>query len=182
MQFLNAWRCRIPEKNFPTLKERLQQWATLWISQLPDASRDIRSLNESERAKVGASYEQLLNLGAGLNFQDTAAAKTLHALRPHALPIWDAAIKGWFIDKRGLSRRSAGHTYSDFLHHVAEEISDLEVDVLRLGYSLSDMSQLVHGYGGSLVKLVDEYYWVTVTDGHELPTRIDLEQWLRWII
>lgn len=57
MQFLNDWRCRIPEKNFSILKERLQQWATLWIPQLPDASRAIRSLNESERAQIGASYQ-----------------------------------------------------------------------------------------------------------------------------
>ena len=58
----------------------------------------------------------------------------------------------------------------------------MDVDVARLGHSLSEVSKLVHGSGGSLVKLVDEYYWVTITDGHALPTRDDLEQWLRWII
>jgi hypothetical protein len=89
MRFLNDWRCRIPEKNFPTLKERLQQWATLWISQLPEPTMDIRSLTEDECTQIGKSYEALLNLGAGLNFQDTAAAKTLHALRPKALAIYD---------------------------------------------------------------------------------------------
>jgi len=125
MRFLNDWRCRIPQKNFLTLQKRLQQWAALWIPQLPDASRDIRSLNDSERAQIGNSYEALLHLGAGLNFQNTAAAKTLQLLRPHTLPIWDAAIKGWFISKRGLSTRTAGQAYSDFLHHVAEEISEL---------------------------------------------------------
>ena len=77
MRFLNDWRCRIPQKNFPILKERLQRWATLWVPQLPDTGRDIRSLNESERARIGTSYEALLNLGAGLNFQDTAGRKDL---------------------------------------------------------------------------------------------------------
>jgi hypothetical protein len=182
MRFLNDWRCRIPRKNFPTLQKRLQQWAALWIPQLPDASRDIRFLNDSERAQVGNSYEALLHLGAGLNFQDTAAAKTLHALRPHTLPIWDSAIKGWFISKRGLSELTAGQLYSDFIHHIAEEISELEMDMARLGHCLRDVSQLVHGSGGSLVKLVDEYYWVTITDGHAAPTRDNLEQWLRWMI
>src|ERR1017187_2686990 len=93
----------------------------------------------------------------------------------------DASL-GWFISKRGLSTQTAGQTYSAFLHQVAEEISELDVDVARLGHSLSEVSKLVHGSGGSLVKLVDEYYWVTITDGHALPTRDDLEQWLRWII
>lgn len=182
MRFLNDWRCRIPEKNFPILKERLREWATHWIPQLPAASRDIRSLSESERARIGNVYEALLSLGAGLNFQDTAAAKTLHALRPHALPIWDAAIKDWFISKPGLSTRTSGQTYSDFVHHVREEISELEEDLARLGHSLSEVPQLVHGSGGSLVKLVDEYYWVTVTDSHVIPTRAELEEWLRWMV
>jgi len=182
MRFLNDWRCRIPEKNFSTLQIRLQQWAILWIPQLPDASRNILSLNDSERALIGDSYEGLLHLGSGLNFQDTAAAKTSHALRPHALPIWDSAIRIWFIRKRGLSTGTAGQIYSDFLQHVAGEISELEVDAARLGLSLTDISQLVPGSSGSLVKLVDEYYWVTITDGHALPTRDDLEQWLRWMI
>jgi hypothetical protein len=182
MRFLNDWRCRIPAKNFPTLKERLRQWAALWILQLPDASKDIRSLNDSERAQIGNSYEALLQLGAGLNFQDTAAAKTLHALRPNTLPIWDSAIKVWFIGKREPSTRTAGQTYSDFLRHVEEEISELEADAARLGHRLSDVSQLVHSSGGSLVKLVDEYYWVTITAGHVLPTRHEVEQWLTWMV
>lgn len=181
MRFLNDWGCRIAEKNFPILKMRLQQWAAMWVTQLPDVGRDIRTLDESERAKMGAAYEALLHLGAGLHFQDTAAAKTLHALRPLVLPIWDAKIKGWFIDRYGFSKRRAGQVYSDFLHHIADEISDLEVDVVRLGYSLGDISKLVHGSRGSLVKLVDEYYWVTVTDGRAIPTRVQVEQWFRWI-
>jgi len=179
MQFLNKWLCRIPETNFPELKQHLQRWAALWVPQLPDASRDIRSLNDSERVHIGKAYEELLKLGAGLHFQDTAAAKTLHALRSHTLPMWDAKIKDWFSTS-GPSKGTAGQTYSAFLCHVAEQISELEVDVTRLGYSLNDVSQLVSSSGVSLVKLVDEYYWITITYGHRVPTSDELDQWLRW--
>lgn len=179
MEFLNDWLCRIPEKNFPALKDRLQRWAGLWAPVLPNAGRDIRSLNETERAQIGKSYEALLKLGIGLHFQETAAAKTLHALRPHALPMWDAKIKDWFSAKRA-SKQTAAQCYSDFLSHVAEKISELEVDVNPLGYSLSDVSQLVQRPGVSLVKLVDEYYWITITCGHVVPAQNDLEQWLGW--
>jgi len=180
MRFLNDWRCRIPEKNFPALKERLQQWAFLWIPKLPDGGKDLRSLNDHERAQVGDSYEKLLMLGVGLHFQDTAAAKTLHALRPHALPMWDNEIKDRF-SAGGLSNRSPGQIYSDFLCHVAREISDLEEDVRRLKYSLSDVPQLVRRSGASLVKLADEYYWITITSRHMVPTRDEFQQWLQWI-
>ena len=118
----------------------------------------IRSLSENDRGRIGKSYEELLRLGAGLNFQETAAAKALHALRPEALPIWDAAIRDWFIGKNGFSNKTAGSIYAEFLSHVAEEISDLESDLKCPGYSLIEIPQLVHGSGGWLVKLVDEYY------------------------
>jgi hypothetical protein len=118
-----------------------------------------------------------LKLGAGLSFQDTAAAKTLHALRPDTLPIWDAKIREWF------SKRGAGQTYSDFVRYVAhEEIAELEVDVTRLGCSLGGVPQLVHrGSGVSLVKLVDEYYWTTITLGYVVPTREGIDEWLTWM-
>lgn len=180
MQFLNDWLCRIPEKYFPCLKERLRQWALLWIPQLPNAATEIRSLNDADRAQIADSYGELLKLGAGLHFQDTAAAKTLHALRPHSLPMWDAKIKDWFSTSAP-SRRTAGQTYSDFLRHVAQQISGLEADVARLGHSLGEVSQLVQRSGASLVKLADEYYWITITYGHTVPTRDELEQWLRWL-
>src|ERR1700689_3761239 len=75
LKFLNRWRCRIPEKNFPSLRKRLQKWAVDWVSKLPATGRDICSLKAEERAQVGSSYEMLLQLGDKLNFQDTAAAK-----------------------------------------------------------------------------------------------------------
>lgn len=165
MRFLNEFGCRIPTRYFSILQERLQRWAARWIPQLPDAARDICSLDNSERARVGNSYDELLKLGAGLHFQDTAAAKTLHALRPYSLPMWDADIKCRF-GTSGLATRTAGQSYSDFLCHVAEEISELQVDVARLGHSLSDTSQLIQRSGASLVKLVDEYYWITITRGY----------------
>jgi hypothetical protein len=181
MRFLNDLRCRIPERNFPTLKERLQQWARVWMSQLPEMNRDIRSLSEGERTGVGGSYEELLRLGAGLHFQDTAAAKTLHALRTRVLPMWDNEIKDWFAASARFSDQPPGHVYSNFLLHVGNQISDLEQDVQRLERQLIDVPQLVQRPGACLVKLVDEYYWITITSSHLVPTQDELERWLRWI-
>lgn len=180
LHFLNCWLCRIPEKTFPTLKERLSKWAAQWVLQLPKSGADVRSLLDSERVQIVNAYEKLVWLGVGLNFQDTAAAKTLHALRPCVLPMWDNEIKDWF-SASGPPKRTGGQIYSDFLQHVAGQISELEMDVTRLAHSLADVPQLVQRSGATIVKLVDEYYWITITKGHVVPTRKDLEQWLRWI-
>jgi hypothetical protein len=91
--------------------------------------------------------------------------------------MWDAKIKEWFT-------HGVGKIYSDFVRHVAvEELSDLEEDVKRLGYSLNAVPQLVHSGADnvSFVKLVDEYYWVTKTLGYKVPTREQADKWLRWM-
>jgi hypothetical protein len=178
LRFLNEWGCRIPES--PTLKDRIREWAAVWVPQLPGAARDIGSLNDAELTLIGNAYDQLLKLGAGLHFQDTAAAKTLHALRIRLLPMWDAAIMNRFR-QRGSSNRTGGQTYADFIRDVAEQISELEADAARLGYSLAEVADLVQGCNGPLVKLVDEYNWVTITGKHAIPTSEDLERWLSWV-
>jgi hypothetical protein len=139
--------------------------------------KDIRALDDSERKQIQSAYQELLNDGAGLRFQDTAAAKTLQVLRPDTLPMWDAKIKEWFTHK-------VGKTYSDFVRYVAdEELSELKKDVERLGRSLSEVPHLVHSGDDpvSLVKLVDEYYLVTKTLGYKVPTREQADKWLSWM-
>jgi len=179
MRFLNDWRCRISEKNFPALKVRLRNWAVQGMQNLPAPDRDIRSLTPAERTQVGASYAKLLKLGAGLRFQHTAAAKTLHALRPDTLPIWDSAIRDEF--KREVPGvRAPGQCYSDFVRQVGDELDELEQDVKRLKYSLADVPMLVKRQGSSLIKLMDEFFWITITSGHTIPRRDELTTWLSW--
>ncbi len=179
MTFLNEWLCRIPEANFPFLKTGLQNWAAEWITTLPAAGRSICSLTTAERTQIGDAYAALLALGRERHFQNTAAAKTLHGLRPDALPIWDNKIKKQFSDAQPATL-AAGRLYSAFLGKVVDEISELEQDVKRLSRSPSDVLRLVERESGSLVKLVDEYNYITITLGHLIPASDELEKWLSW--
>lgn len=180
LQFLNGWGCRISKERFGTLERHLEEWAARWIRQLPQASKDILSLEPDVIGLVGESFDQLLTP----HFGDTCAAKTLHALRYRALPAWDAYIKQTWLDEGGLPGQTAGETYSNFLGRVAEELLELKQDVERLRFSLTDVPELVkhhkESYDISLVKLVDEYYWITITKGYKAPDRDELEQWLGW--
>jgi hypothetical protein len=180
LQFLNKWGCRISRENFGALEKHLEEWASRWIRQLPHASKDILSLRPNEVELIGESFDHLLKP----HFGDTCAAKTLHVLRYRALPAWDAYIKEKCLGTGGLSGQTAGETYSKFLHHVAEEILDLKQDVERLKYSLTEVPKLVkrreESYEISLVKLVDEYYWITITKDQRVPDRDQIEEWLGW--
>jgi hypothetical protein len=177
LKFLNRWLCRIPEDNFPSLREGLQNWARNWVSRIPPANdQDICSLKPEERAQIGSSYESLLQFGDKLRFQDTAAAKTLHALRPNILPIWDREVKAKFAKRH--ERQTRAQLYREFIGEVASEISELREDVERLGLSLSKVPQLLKHDGYSLVKLVDEYEYMTITRKCKIPSRAHLESWI----
>jgi hypothetical protein len=183
LQFLNRWGARIKKDCFPSLKKNLQEWWSKNLSLLPGTDKDIRCLTGDDCTKVAHSYDALLIIGH--RFKDTAAAKTLHALRPRSLPMWDRRIKDWFLtipaSTDDTSQSSTGQIYAAFIRYVAEEeLSTLENDAKRLGYSLTNIPQLVEKPDYSLVKLVDEYYWMTKTRGYTIPTRTELEQWHRW--
>jgi hypothetical protein len=176
LHFLNAWGCLIPKKQFPTLKSHLTQWAEKWVTQLPPFGNTIFEITDVQRESIANSFNALLTY----RFQQTCVAKTLHVLRPHTLPLWDASIKA----KCCGSERTTGHPYLHFINYVIDEIRDLERDVERLGYSLKDVPRLVkrvEPYGVSLPKLVDEYHWMTITDRYTVPDRAELAEWLRWI-
>jgi hypothetical protein len=181
MGFLNQWGCRIPKANFPRLKGRLRNWARSRLSQLPSGGRNICELSDEERRNVGNCYDQLVSLGAGLKFQHSAVAKTLHALRPYSLPIWDKPIKGDFERKDKL-RRGSAQLYSDFIADVVGQIEELEQDVQRLKHTREEIPRLVgRDEQTSLVKLVDEYRWITITLGHVIPRHGEFKRWLDWI-
>lgn len=104
LQFLNRWGCRISKQRFGALEGHLERWADRWIRRLPHTSKDILSLEPNVIEQVGESFDELLTP----HFGNTCAAKTLHALRYRALPVWDAYIRQGWLDKGGLSGRTAG--------------------------------------------------------------------------
>jgi hypothetical protein len=179
MKFLNDWRCRIARASFERLKSGLQPWAADWVPELPAPNTDISELDAHTREIVGPAYRALLDLGYGLRFSHTAAAKTLHALRPRSLPVWDSAIKDAFHNG-SLPRLADRELYSAFIEHVAEELNELEQNARRCGVALRDIPRAIGRQRKTLVKLADEYSWVTISLGHKIPQRDQLETWLRW--
>jgi len=180
MKFLNGWGCRIAESNFEELKSRLQRWASFWVPQLPLPASDIRLMTPLDRGTVGRAYEELLKLGEGLHLSHTAAAKTLHALRPQVLPVWDSAIKDAFSAKPRTTPLTPRQLYPAFIEDVAGQISELEEDARRFNISLREVPRMIARDQNSLIKIADEYAWVTITLRYQIPDRSQLEAWQRW--
>jgi hypothetical protein len=183
LEFLNKWGCRLRRNDFDGLKKRLEEWVKdpEGFVKLPKASEDILRLGPSELDQTGNAFDALLSHFGG----DTRVAKTLHALRYRALPAWDARIKEECLRNHAFSRQpTAGEMYAQFVRHVRAEIEDLRRNAEELGYSLAEVPRLIgrveDSYDISSVKLVDEYYWITITKEHKVPDRNDLKELLRW--
>jgi hypothetical protein len=181
-EFLNKWGCRIPREDFSSLEEHVGEWIKDGgVNDLPVASKDILSLGPTEIDRIERLFDALLSHLGG----DTRVAKTLHALRYRALPAWDARIKRECLNKHPFSGQpTAGEMYAEFVRHVRAEIEDLRRNAEELGYSLTEVPRLIDrvddSYDISVVKLVDEYYWITITSEYKVPDWNQLKVWLRW--
>jgi hypothetical protein len=87
----------------------------------------------------------------------------------------------WFKRRQDGPNRDSGQLYSDFIDSIVTELQDLKADAARLGFSVDDVPSLVENAEDSLVKVVDEFYWITITVGHKIPTKDVIERWLEWM-
>jgi hypothetical protein len=151
-----------------------------WDSRLPSRSQDIRSLTEAQVAEIGQVLEQASSLSVRsddnrtIHFGATAASKTLHALRPNSLPMGDEAFR------QSLELRDTAAGYAGLIARVRSEIDSLCIDASRFDIRESQIPEKVERKGATLVKLTDEYYWITLTKKHAPPSPEQLSQWSKW--
>ncbi len=102
----------------------------------------------------------------------TGAAKILHALRPRVLPPWDDPIRA------ALDLDGSRDGYLAFLLDVQSNVRRVEAEAAALG--ITDIPKALGRPASSLPKMIDEYYWVTLTRGHVPPSEEELTTWSTW--
>ncbi len=93
----------------------------------------------------------------------TGAAKILHALRPKVLPPWDDPIRA------ALGLDGSRDSYLVYLADVQENVRGIEAEAAALG--ITNVPMALGRPRSSLPKMIDEYYWITLTRGHAPPSR-----------
>jgi hypothetical protein len=106
-------------------------------------------------ASMPAAHRTYGDRDVDVRFGDTAAAKTLFALRPRAFPPWDEPIRLAFG-----ARAFDGSSYAMFLRSAA---AALEGAARRLGVGVGDLPKLLGRPSSTPAKIVDEYLWMRVT-------------------
>ena len=168
MTWLNRWGCRqFARAQHETALGELRSWNEVHQRLLPRLDASLMGLSDEALAALAGAYDDLSSRLAShkrradsvvaVHFGPTGAAKVLYALRPNCCPPWDIPIRkrfGW---------DGGGTSYLRFLHNVRAEIADLIMDAECAGFGSAEIPQKVGRPNSSLPKLVDEYYWITIT-------------------
>jgi hypothetical protein len=157
---------------FPALSASLSDWDQEWGPQLPQPHVELVDLQNADLDVLVAAYEALLTAhGIG----STTAAKVLFALHPETAMAWDKAIRAV------LNIGENGQGYQDMLVYSRHEVEMLIADADRCGIrNRRDIPRIIGSPDRTLARLLDEYNWITITNGHQIPTCSDLKQWVTW--
>jgi len=98
----------------------------------------------------------------------------MYALRSQALPPWDDPIR----EKFGFD--GSGNSYGLFVRRVKDEIEELLADAGKHGVSFNELPAVIGRREPTLPKIVDKYFWVTITRGFSVPEISELQTWARW--
>jgi hypothetical protein len=179
--WLNKWGCRIDLKNHRRrASDELRDWYKQVCQKLPSRRAKLWELSDEELSSCANIFNALASKRTSgkrrrnyLKGRPTAAAKILFALRPNVFPLWDRKISA---EKDVLD--SGG--YLSFLKRTKAEVLQLADECKRRGMSIDDLPKKLGGQWSSVLKLIDEYNWVTITKGAVLPDPDRLTQWLSW--
>jgi hypothetical protein len=176
LEFLRKWGCRQFKKNNHDISlKSLQNWFRRYSQLLPAFNSSLINLANKRIKLFAILFDDLMNSQASIKvrskseiditFGSVGAAKTLFGIRKHTFAAWDNAI----IKELGTSNDGTG--YCDYLIIVKEELLKLKEYCKKSQFNVKDLPMILDRPNTSLPKLIDEYYWVTITKGF-IPSEI----------
>jgi hypothetical protein len=162
--WLRAWGCRhLRRQDSRRSSDALRRWWTASARDLPPADVALTELTPAQLDAIGRAYASLARRQAAVRasgrgdvavtFGQTAASKALFALRPEAVPPWDAPMRaafGWG-DAEGFAR---------YLALSREALLGLSA---RLGVPVDQLPGALGRSRSSPARLVDEFLWMRIT-------------------
>jgi len=182
MNWLNDWGCRhLSKDQHQVASKSILDWyqtncATLFSDKTPlwqledqeieTAANVYGSLKDKTGAqRVRGGSKRKVHIGP------TAASKVLFAIRPQALMPWDEAMR--------ISFECDGSPESYFKYLITIRNLTLHIGNLcrNKGFQIDDLSRELGRPESTVLALVNEYIWVTVTRKVGLPSPETLMQW-----
>jgi hypothetical protein len=181
LTWLNKWGCRIDLKHHrKDASDELHEWYKLFGEKLPLVNAKLWELRDDELPACAKLFDSLASKRTSsqraktyVKGRPTAAAKILFALRPNVFPLWDRKIS----EEKGFTGPNG---YLGFLKEMRTIALGLKSECERQGIEIDDLPKTVGSSSSNVLKLIDEYNWVTITKAATLPKPALLRQWLDW--
>lgn len=186
LKWLNKWGCRQFSKDcHAQAAEEIGEWYEDISDRLFPINKTLHSLSNEDLALAEQAYGGLVARTASqrtrtngretnVTIGPTGTAKILFAVRPNALIPWDDPIRESF--GVGNSARS----YIQYLQAAKDHLEELSQECDERGHNLSDLPQMLGRSTSSIAKMVDEYFWVTVSRSCPVPSDDELMRWATW--
>jgi len=186
LEFLNNFGCQHIAKdsdNRERASEKIHCWYKKYSKGLPQETEKLWKLKDENLKSFNGLHCTLSELvvtcridGKNVKLGHVGAAKMLFAIRPNAFPPWDSKIR------KELEKRYKGRSYGDYLKHVRKVILDLKEPCKNHKINLDDLPKALGRPNSTVVKLIDEYYWITITK--KFTEEFNLEEivrrWKKW--
>ena len=182
LDWLNDWGCRHLSKGQHQVASRsILDWYKMDCAGLFSDKTPLWQLADQEIDSAANAYGSLKDrMGARrsrygneseVHIGPTAASKILFAIRPKALMPWDEAMR--------ISFKCDGspESYSKYLIEIRKLTLHIGKLCRNKSFQIDDLPQKLGRPHSTVLGLVNEYIWVTVTREVELPSSETLTQW-----
>jgi hypothetical protein len=186
LKWLNDWGCRQFAKEYhPLAAQEIAEWYKEISLQLFSINTELLSLTDDNFALIESVYAKLVGRTASMRKSSkgsefpvkvgpTGTAKILFALRPNALIPWDNPIRDKF------NFDGSSHSYCAYLRIVKGHLEELSHDCIKFGFSVADLPSILDRPVSSVAKLMDEYFWVTISRKCPTPDDNKFMSWIAW--
>lgn len=181
VEWLNKWGCRhLSKKNHDIASSAILDWYNQEGTKLFPIGKALWELDNQEMARVVAAYGSLKDRtgacrgGKRLHIGPTAASKILFAVRPEALMPWDEAMRNEF------GCDGSKGSYFKFLVEIRKLAFRIGELCKANDFDISGLPHKMDRDGSTVLELINEYVWVTVTRKCKLPSAQNLGLWAQW--
>ncbi len=202
--WLRKWGCRQFAVEYEELaSDHILDWWEKYQRILFSNNKFLWELGGHELESASAAYRGLLiqtasfRKGNGeaipVSIGPTGASKILFAIRPNALAPWDKAIRkslgcSEFIitvfsqgAEKALEKtlQKLQGQYVEYVGRLKANLDEIAPSCLKCGFQLADLPKQLRRDHSSVPKLVDDFHWITMTQGRLPPDRETLGHWIK---
>lgn len=185
LKWLNDWGCRNFKKDHHRFaSQEILDWYNENEQLLSNFDKNIWELTNKDFEGTSIIFETLLKKTASkrkrgnkdiiVRIGPTSVSKILFALRPKTFIPWDAEMR------KNFNLKGDQKDYLKYLKISIEIANGLAEQCNKNGFKLEDFPSKISKADSTIPKLIDEYFWVTLTRGCTLPEKKELLEWLYW--